>query len=286
LQFALWNDKSLEKIHEEWQEIVVSYSNTRLTFGKDKFPALQGLAKKMTPRMGKYLAGLWEECLIYGLTWSAIPLGLGQFLKPDEDLRPEEWRAPTWSWASTKRKLSWPHVSMVEKTNFVPSITILGATTTPKGDDATGELSGGELVIRGRGIKGKVVHAGSTTEVTLDMWKNQSSLFASMSDDDAEEELCFAEGLTVKWDYSIHLPGPDHVPNFSEVTLVKVLAILYNGRESKSDWLILQSNKHCPGVFERIGLVTYTSALVDIHGPARRLANAHHSSPEIQIKIV
>jgi hypothetical protein len=58
LQFTLWNNKSLEKIHEEWQEIVVSYSNTRLTFRKDKFPALQGLAKKITPRIGKYLAGL------------------------------------------------------------------------------------------------------------------------------------------------------------------------------------------------------------------------------------
>jgi hypothetical protein len=99
LQIALWKEKPLQEKHHKWRDIITTYPNMKLTFSKDKFPALQELAKK----------------------------------------------------------------------KFVASVAIVGATTTPKGDDATGELSGGELVFRGRGVKGKVVHAGPMAILSLSL---------------------------------------------------------------------------------------------------------------------
>lgn len=63
-----WAEKSMTDLNDCWQAIVRRYSGMKLSHTKDVFPALQGLAKRMPPRMGQYLAGLWRETLITGLT--------------------------------------------------------------------------------------------------------------------------------------------------------------------------------------------------------------------------
>jgi len=56
-----------------WYTIVGQYRNRRLTFEKDKFPALSGLAMEMAERIKyTYVAGLWLEDIHDGLLWSTI----------------------------------------------------------------------------------------------------------------------------------------------------------------------------------------------------------------------
>ncbi|KAF2467682.1 HET-domain-containing protein, partial [Lindgomyces ingoldianus] len=78
-------------LKDQWYSIVTEYSKLHLTFEKDIFPALQGLAvSTQRHTLFAYHAGLWEDTLISDLMW--IPKRQGR--------RPRTWRAPTWSWAS------------------------------------------------------------------------------------------------------------------------------------------------------------------------------------------
>jgi hypothetical protein len=76
------------KMH--WREIVSTYSALKLTFEKDKLPALSGVAKEMfRSRPGdEYLAGLWKNSVLDDLCWS---------FRGDEGsgLRPSAWRSPS-----------------------------------------------------------------------------------------------------------------------------------------------------------------------------------------------
>ncbi|CAI4214482.1 unnamed protein product [Parascedosporium putredinis] len=85
-----------------WSSIVRDYTALYLTFEKDVFPALSGIARQMSHLTGsRYVAGLWEDSLLSGLCWHVD----GRSSRPSEMLlepRPSVWRAPTWSWAAIK----------------------------------------------------------------------------------------------------------------------------------------------------------------------------------------
>ncbi len=78
-----------------WDSIVHSYTARNLTKSNDKLIALSGLAKQMSLSLQleheeNYIAGLWEENLVFQLLWSTS----------GASTRSEEYRSPSWSWAS------------------------------------------------------------------------------------------------------------------------------------------------------------------------------------------
>ncbi|KAH5056934.1 hypothetical protein HBI23_072210 [Parastagonospora nodorum] len=251
-----WMKTSIGQVSLSWNYVVQTYSRTSLSLSKDIFPALQGLAKKAPPTMGQYLAGLWCETLVVGLNWSAVD--------PENHLRPKEWRAPTWSWASVMGPLYTDSLDR-EKSSRMPSIKVIDAKTTSKGTDPTGELSSGELLIRGRGVKMQVVHGSGSDRTGSFYGSYRGPSLSLLHGNEALERS--NEVFRTSWDYAIAAPGPDHVPDGSEVIMVKILEEVHNLgtllRESligsrfpvESSWLILQSNKHEPEAFERLGIV-------------------------------
>ncbi|RMZ90673.1 hypothetical protein DV736_g2094, partial [Chaetothyriales sp. CBS 134916] len=73
-----------------WKMYVQLYTDSDLTNKtQDKFLAISGLARKIGPPQD-YVAGLWKPIFRRQLRWQA---GEGC-------TRQQEWRAPTWSWAS------------------------------------------------------------------------------------------------------------------------------------------------------------------------------------------
>lgn len=87
-----------------WWKVVKDYSALNLTFDKDIFPALSGLAEEqMEARDSLYIAGLWQDSLLYDLMWyipRPTPLLPGMESHFTRAARPSSWRSPTWSWAS------------------------------------------------------------------------------------------------------------------------------------------------------------------------------------------
>ncbi|KAK2755793.1 het domain-containing protein [Colletotrichum kahawae] len=78
-----------------WRQAVKQYAQLNLTFSKDRFPALAGIAKMWNPQyQDQYFAGLWRDSIHLDLLWLVY--------KPGR--RPDECRAPTWSWASLEHE--------------------------------------------------------------------------------------------------------------------------------------------------------------------------------------
>jgi hypothetical protein len=88
------------EFHWLWPDIARLYSAANLTFGKDKLPALSGIARLYHNETGdQYLAGLWRTKIEEQLCWRRWSS------KPSAE-RPL-WRAPSWSWTSIDEEVSW-----------------------------------------------------------------------------------------------------------------------------------------------------------------------------------
>lgn len=65
-----WGGGESKDPYLTWCKAVSNYSGRKLTYGKDKLPAISGLATEMgLLTSDKYLAGLWEGYLLNGLCW-------------------------------------------------------------------------------------------------------------------------------------------------------------------------------------------------------------------------
>ncbi|RSL89534.1 hypothetical protein CEP52_014868 [Fusarium oligoseptatum] len=73
-----------------WYNLLWLYGPRKLTNPSDKLPAISGLASLFAKRLDdEYVAGLWRSHLIEGLLWQGLNCR-----------RVQEYRSPSWSWAS------------------------------------------------------------------------------------------------------------------------------------------------------------------------------------------
>jgi hypothetical protein len=73
--------------------MICEYNVKALTYGSDKFPAVAGLAAKVSELINdRYIAGLWHGDIYRGLLW---------YREMDEAVPFQPYRAPSWSWAAT-----------------------------------------------------------------------------------------------------------------------------------------------------------------------------------------
>jgi hypothetical protein len=136
---CLRSSSSVEELEYSWELLVEEYSAKSLTKVGDIFPALQGLAKVVSPVMGHYLAGHWNASLVHSLVW---------YRTFHATVRVADRRcAPTWSWASSSGRVRWPNQGLRLRQSLC---TVLSATTVPIGEDVTGQLDSGWFVLKGK----------------------------------------------------------------------------------------------------------------------------------------
>jgi hypothetical protein len=88
--------------HEKWRELVVQYSQGKFTVPRDGLAAIGGLASRWSSDLtGCYFAGLWEKTLLHGLRW------MRGTMEPEEPEKAAQYIAPSWSWASIQRGITW-----------------------------------------------------------------------------------------------------------------------------------------------------------------------------------
>ncbi|KAI0436329.1 heterokaryon incompatibility protein-domain-containing protein [Xylaria telfairii] len=175
-----------------WCEIVQAYTRTSLTKPRDKLIALAGVAQLMsssghfTPvtSSNKYLAGLFEQHLLLMLEWHSY--GNLTLWSDASGVRPPQYRAPSWSWASIDgrvfydylprriddyqqwdRKASWKmfieHLNYNGSSGGTPRCPIPGkclgskplvfdvkSSITPVGESSFGQIMNGTLGLTGR----------------------------------------------------------------------------------------------------------------------------------------
>lgn len=82
-----------------WSVLIADYSKCELTFNKDKLVALYGLVSALESKglaRGRYWAGIFEADLPYCLLWTRAAMDKARWPR----VRPDNYRAPSWSWAS------------------------------------------------------------------------------------------------------------------------------------------------------------------------------------------
>jgi hypothetical protein len=138
----------LSRLHiDYWHQMISEYSQKDLTYERDIFPALQGIAKRVGHhRKGTYFAGLWQKTLRKDLLWYTAT--------SKRSRRPQKWRAPSWSWASVIGGVSW--LADQSAVGIRPSFSVISVTTAPAGEDEFGELTRGVLRLKGRCSQGSL----------------------------------------------------------------------------------------------------------------------------------
>jgi hypothetical protein len=143
-------------------DITFAYSGLKLTFEKDKLPALSGVAKQMlSQRDGDaYISGLWKSTIISDLRWTSFGRN---------SRRPSRYRAPSWSWASldgTVQVMEYDIYTKSEAQNYAKCVDV---SVTLAGLDPTGEVSAGYIVLDAP-LKIATVHRNKNSKGWWDRW--------------------------------------------------------------------------------------------------------------------
>ncbi|KAF2130270.1 HET-domain-containing protein [Dothidotthia symphoricarpi CBS 119687] len=125
--------------YDKWLKIVQDYSEKKLTYETDMFPALSGIAHIVQSRTNdEYVAGLWKGDLVAGLLWSK-----NQWLYGPVQLS-TQYLTPTWSWASSN------HVDTFNtRRRKYLKLDILHAEAVPSTTNPFGEISSASLIVSG-----------------------------------------------------------------------------------------------------------------------------------------
>ena len=132
---------------DQWAAIVQAYTRTELTYGSDKLVALAGIAEAVSRIVGipgtDYLAGLWAQDIVVDLLWRMANSGCR---------RAAEYRAPSWTWASTDGEI-YMHSSDIREQNRRHTCARVVEHSTSPIAAAFGPVVGGQLKMSGPLIK-------------------------------------------------------------------------------------------------------------------------------------
>ncbi|KAI0630015.1 heterokaryon incompatibility protein-domain-containing protein [Trametes polyzona] len=126
-----------DSVPESWRDVVQQYSLRSLSFPGDKLVACAGLADEYQAVLGSdYLAGLWRDSLLHDLLWRKWYRKSGS--------RPEQYRAPSWSWASLDGDIHWAPLLIHQEV-----ATVVECTVTVEDEQVPlGPVTDGRLVLR------------------------------------------------------------------------------------------------------------------------------------------
>lgn len=156
LKLQIPSEESKNTALGKWLEAVSHYSELRLSYQSDTLPALQGVAKKLQGHLGQYYAGIWRHLLCVGLAWFTY----------SPTVRKVPWCAPTWSWASLSGGVSHRFHPFGELARIREVASILAITTTPAGQDDTGDVTAGSMTIQGRCVRADMAAATKSVEMS------------------------------------------------------------------------------------------------------------------------
>ncbi|KAF2030601.1 hypothetical protein EK21DRAFT_111693 [Setomelanomma holmii] len=134
-----------------WNDVVQACTALRLTFARDVFPALSGIARVFaTSLQDEYVAGLCRRTLIPDLLWyfeGAIKIA-------------SPWRAPSWSWASIQSDYPAGYDSFDLNHKLLPAsrnlAEVADVVCEPLGADKTGELAMAHLTLRTKAVASRL----------------------------------------------------------------------------------------------------------------------------------
>ena len=223
---------------ETWKaynSVIEDYADKSLTKCTDKLPALSGLAKLISPSLGRYHAGIWEFNLVHGLLWES------NWRRMDErnacHRHPSgSFVAPSFSWASRQGGVT----TFSRREDFISSTDckavyyaeVRQVECRPYGDDKFGEVTGGSLTLYTCGIP--VAYGGEANDLGWMITLSGDGIEESSFTLDTVEDKKLAQEREI---FCVELMR-------SEVGLV--------------DALVVVPSHHVRGAYQRIGCISYS----------------------------
>ncbi|KAI0098570.1 HET-domain-containing protein [Nemania sp. FL0031] len=133
---ALTNQEAEKTVEAAWRNMLGLYTRRALTKPRDRLLALSGVAEYFHRfwHISKYIAGLWEHQMPGCLLW---------YQSREPAPRPNQYRAPSWSWAAVDGEISSAAVTYAGAV-----CTVLDCNAEPKsGLNLYGEVTTGVLVV-------------------------------------------------------------------------------------------------------------------------------------------
>lgn len=230
-----------------WLHIVSDFTSRKLTVESDRLPALSGVAHRMQDRRGdRYVAGLWEEDIRTGLMW---------YVDNDDgaqnSLVPASKRAPTWSWASCDKHVSFPTLGYNDLSGKSLTVVLhfeVSSVEAPAiGQDPYGEVHDGKLVMHGKVL---------------------GSRLRALKDEDDEDALTLCEassrGCQIAEIFSPDVPASKILQQLEDDTIVAaciLLATLSHDDSSAAIAMVLQPIDARGETFRRLGLAVFTKGI-------------------------
>jgi hypothetical protein len=262
------SDLSLTVLHQKgamnaWQSAVSDYSRLKLSFPQDMFPAISGVARRISQATSQqYVAGLWRGWLIFDLIWRTE--------KPRAMERPKQWRAPTFSWASVTAKKDSPGGLGVSYDFMRTLESGIGVDLKPtQTDPVTGWKTGvyAEVIATqcnllstddelGQITEAFIILSGTLIKVTLLAASDTSSRLRTLNLAPVGK---VALEISFFWpDYDYAAEGQYHIAPQSELFCLK-LASTQNmrGGDPYTLYLVLRKigeQMEMSGLFERVGI--------------------------------
>ncbi|KUI53007.1 hypothetical protein VP1G_10541 [Cytospora mali] len=126
---------------QPWGNIVTQYSHREMSVPSDKLIALSAVAQtysQNSEKLGTYLAGMWKNDMPTCLLWS-VSRGTSRRAL-------DEYRAPSWSWASVDGEISTHYCEAVSEDDLSAKV-IQAETTVAVESIPFGAVTGGVLVL-------------------------------------------------------------------------------------------------------------------------------------------
>ena len=248
-----------------WRQIVSQYCVLSLSYDKDAFPAIQGVAKCFqAERRCAYYAGLWEDTLLHDLLWYNRE-GTTKFVP---------YRAPSWSWASnyypkdargqtvglSNAEIRW---SSFLKATLEERASVVSVSTISVGCDPFGQINLGTLRLRGR-----CMHAAERLVLTeaMDLMelsvrgisqeeqpcRHERGLFLKRTDGKTTEILT----ITPPYEWHYDCLGDDKM--YTDILLMETA----NDETWSASLAFSALGSERPDTFERVGMATIQTSLL------------------------
>ncbi|TVY87104.1 hypothetical protein LAWI1_G008421 [Lachnellula willkommii] len=129
---------------QNWYYTVSEYTSRALTNPLDMLPAISGIARVVQDiTNSQYIAGLWLDDFIFGLTWRAGTLHT--INDSSAALAFSDYRAPTFSWASVERAI----YDTIGHWFSANSCTVIETESKVPGRNPLGQVQSASVTLRG-----------------------------------------------------------------------------------------------------------------------------------------
>ncbi|TVY16516.1 hypothetical protein LARI1_G005621 [Lachnellula arida] len=133
-----------QEAYKNWYYTVSEYTSRALTNPLDMLPAISGIARVVQDiTNSQYIAGLWLDNFIFGLTWQAGTLHT--IKSSSAALALSDYRAPTFSWASVERAI----YDTIGHWFSANSCTVIETESKVPGRNPLGQVQSASVTLRG-----------------------------------------------------------------------------------------------------------------------------------------